>query len=220
MAAPIRVMIVDDELLVRAALKVFFEASDEFEVVGEATNGAEALEVADRVQPDVVLMDVQMPTMNGVDATEELLRRQPSAKVVALTTFSTDTVVVPALQAGASGFLVKDTDPERIIDATRLVHEGGYVLSPAVARRLVSAAQEPDRVEPATLTAEEELTERELCVVQLLARGMSNAEIAAEMFVSEATVKSHLGRITSKWGVRDRVQVLIHAARARVVEIE
>lgn len=220
MPTPIRVMIADDELLVRAALKVFFAASPEFEVVGEAADGAEAVRLVEAVSPDVVLMDIQMPEMNGVEATKLLGERHPSVKVVALTTFSTDSIVVPALEAGASGFLVKDTDPERIIDATRLVHEGGYVLSPVVARRLVSAVSERPLPAPPTLRPEEELTDRELRVVQFLAKGMSNAEIAAKMFVSEATVKSHLGRITAKWGVRDRVQVLIHAARARVVQID
>ncbi len=216
----IRVIVVDDESLVRAALRVFFESSSGFEVVGEASNGADAITLVRSTHPDVVMMDVQMPTMDGIEATRRLTREFPGIKVVALTTFSTERVIVPMLSAGASGFLVKDTAPDRILDAARLAYEGGYVLSPRVAEELVGSIQDKQAPEPRALSRDEELTERELEVVALLAKGMSNAEIAASMFVSEATVKSHLGRITTKWGVRDRVQVLIRAAQARLVSID
>lgn len=212
-------IVVDDESLVRAALRVFFESSLGFEVVGEASNGADAIALVRAVRPDVVLMDVQMPTMDGIEATRRLTREFPGIKIVALTTFSTERVVVPMLSAGASGFLVKDTSPEHILDAARLAYDGGYVLSPRVAQSLVGAIQKQDEPVARVLSREEVLTERELEVVALLAEGMSNAEIAAEMFVSEATVKSHLGRITTKWGVRDRIQVLIRAAELRIVSI-
>lgn len=213
-------IVVDDESLVRAALRVFFESSSGFDVVGEASNGADAITLVRSVHPDVVMMDVQMPTMDGIEATRRLTREFPGIKVVALTTFSTERVIVPMLSAGASGFLVKDTAPDRILDAARLAFEGGYVLSPRVAEELVGSIQDKQAPEPRALGRDEELTERELEVVTLLAKGMSNAEIAASMFVSEATVKSHLGRITTKWGVRDRVQVLIRAAQARLVSID
>lgn len=212
-------MIVDDESLVRAALKIFVQYAEGFVVVGEASNGAEAVDLVRKVQTDVVLMDVHMPVMDGIEATKQMTREFPDVKVVALTTFSTERVVVPMLSAGASGFLVKDTEPERILDAARLAYEGGYVLSPRVAHALVTSVQGNEQPAPPELGRDEALTEREMEVVKLLAKGMSNAEIAAAMFVSEATVKSHLGRITTKWGVRDRIQVLIRAAQLRIVTI-
>lgn len=219
MTEAIRVIIVDDESLVRAALRVFLESSDGFELVGEADNGADAITLVRATQPDVVLMDVQMPIMDGIEATQRLTREFPGLKIVALTTFSTERVIVPMLSAGASGFLVKDTSPDRILDAARLAHEGGYVLSPRVAKELVTSVQSGAASATRELGREEELTERELEVVTLLAQGMSNAEIAAAMYVSEATVKSHLGRITAKWGVRDRIQVLIRATQLGLVTL-
>ena len=219
MTEAIRVIIVDDESLVRAALRVFLESSDGFELVGEADNGADAITLVRATQPDVVLMDVQMPSMDGIEATQRLTREFPGLKIVALTTFSTERVIVPMLSAGASGFLVKDTSPDRILDAARLAHEGGYVLSPRVAKELVTSVQSGAASATRELGRDEELTERELEVVTLLAQGMSNAEIAAAMYVSEATVKSHLGRITAKWGVRDRIQVLIRATQLGLVTL-
>ncbi|HYP72675.1 MAG TPA: response regulator transcription factor, partial [Microbacterium sp.] len=202
MTEVIRVIIVDDESLVRAALRVFLDSTPGFELVGEAENGADAVTLVRATQPDVVLMDVQMPIMDGIEATRRLTQEFPGIKVLALTTFSAQRVIVPMLSAGASGYLVKDTAPDRILDAARLAYEGGYVLSPRVAKELISSVQEADAAPTRELGRDEELTDREIEVVTLLARGMSNAEIAAEMFVSEATVKSHLGRITAKWGVR------------------
>ncbi|WP_448656198.1 response regulator [Microbacterium lacticum] len=219
MTEAIRVIIVDDESLVRAALRVFLESSDRFELVGEADNGADAITLVRATQPDVVLMDVQMPIMDGIEATQRLTREFPGLKIVALTTFCTERVIVPMLSAGASGFLVKDTSPDRILDAARLAHEGGYVLSPRVAKELVTSVQSGAASATRELGRDEELTERELAVVTLLAQGMSNAEIAAAMYVSEATVKSHLGRITAKWGVRDRIQVLIRATQLGLVTL-
>jgi len=216
---PIRVIIVDDESLVRAALRVFLESADDFELVGEADNGADAITVARATAPDVVLMDVQMPIMDGIEATRRLTQEFPGIKIVALTTFSAERVIVPMLSAGASGYLVKDTSPDRILDAARTAHEGGYVLSPRVAKELISSVETNGPGTARSIGRDEELTERELEVVTLLAQGMSNAEIAAAMYVSEATVKSHLGRITAKWGVRDRIQVLIRATQLRLVTL-
>jgi len=212
-------MVVDDESLVRAALRVFLESAAGFDMVGEADNGADAITIARAVRPDVVLMDVQMPIMDGIEATGRLTREFPGIKIIALTTFSTERVVVPMLSAGASGYLVKDTAPERILSAARLAYEGGYVLSPRIAQALVTSVQDSTPPAPRELSRDETLTDRELEVVVLLAKGMSNAEIAAAMFVSEATVKSHLGRITTKWSVRDRIQVLIRAAQLHLVTI-
>lgn len=167
----IRVIVVDDESLVRAALRVFLESADGFEVAGEAANGADAIALVRAVHPDVVLMDVQMPIMDGIEATKRLTREFPGLKIVALTTFSTERVVVPMLSAGASGFLVKDTSPERILDAARLAFDGGYVLSPRVAENLVASIQENEPPAPRQLGRDEALTERELEVVVLLAKG-------------------------------------------------
>ncbi len=219
MSDPIRVIIVDDEWLVRAALRVFLESAEGFELVGEAENGADAVALVRSERPDVVLMDVQMPKMDGIEATRRMTQEFPGIKIVALTTFSTERVIVPMLSAGASGFLVKDTSPDRILDAARLAHEGGYVLSPRVAKELVASVQQSDARAPRDLTPAEVLSERELEVVSLLAQGMSNAEIGAALFLSEATVKSHLSRITAKWGVRDRIQVLIRAAQVGLVTL-
>lgn len=219
MSEPIRVIIVDDESLVRAALRVFLEAADDFDLVGEADNGADAVTLVRTERPDVVLMDVQMPTMDGIEATRRLTQEFPGTKVVALTTFSAERVIVPMLAAGASGYLVKDTSPDRILDAARMAHEGGYVLSPRVAKELITSVAQHEQTPSRSLSRDEELTERELEVVALLARGMSNAEIATAMFVSEGTVKSHLGRITAKWNVRDRIQVLIRAAQLGLVSL-
>ncbi len=141
MTEPIRVIIVDDESLVRAALRVFLDSADGFDLVGEADNGIDAIALVRSTHPDVVLMDVQMPKMDGIEATQRLTREFPGIKIVALTTFSSERVIVPMLSAGASGFLVKDTSPDRILDAARLAHEGGYVLSPRVAKELVSSVQ-------------------------------------------------------------------------------
>lgn len=148
MSDPIRVIIVDDEWLVRAALRVFLESADGFELVGEAENGADAVALVRSERPDVVLMDVQMPKMDGIEATRRMTQEFPGIKIVALTTFSTERVIVPMLSAGASGFLVKDTSPDRILDAARLAHEGGYVLSPRVAKELVASVQQSDARAP------------------------------------------------------------------------
>ena len=219
MSDSIRVIIVDDEWLVRAALRVFLESAEGFELVGEADNGADAITLVRSTLPDVVLMDVQMPVMDGIETTQRLTKEFPGLKIVALTTFSTERIIVPMLSAGASGFLVKDTSPEQILDAARTAFDGGYVLSPRVAKELVSSVQTAAPNPVREMHRDEELTDREFEVVTLLAQGMSNAEIATAMFVSEATVKSHLGRITAKWNVRDRIQVLIRAAQLGLVTL-
>jgi DNA-binding NarL/FixJ family response regulator len=216
----IEVLIVDDQPLMAKALKVFVDGSEGMTVVGEASNGAEAIRQTELLSPDVVVMDMQMPVMDGVEATRIITRDFPKTRVLAVTTFSSEQYLVPALRAGASGYLVKDAEPEEVVAAIRGVHEGNGVIAPQVASDLIDAVREVS-TGPLQLGGHGEhgLTERELAVVLSLARGNSNSEIAAELFLAEATVKTHMGRIMDKWGVRDRVQVLIHAAQLGLVRI-
>lgn len=204
----------------RHALTVFIRSAPDMEVVGEAADGASAVHVASELHPDIILMDMQMPGMDGIEATRRITDALPDVRVIAVTTFGSAQYVVPALRAGAAGYLVKDTDPPQLVAAVREVLDGSVVISPSVTTALIAAIR--DGAQPTTvdaLDAHETLSERELHVVQLLGRGMSNAEIAAELHLSEATVKTHLSHVMSKWGVRDRVQTLIRAARADIVRL-
>ena len=203
-----RVLIVDDQPLMRAGFKSVLEASGQVDVVGEAATGAEAIEQARRLDPDVVLMDVRMPDMDGIEAT----RRMPQQKVLILTTFGLDEYIIEALRAGASGFLLKDAPVEDLLGAVRAVAAGDAQLSPAVTKRLLDQVA---RRLPAAVDRDnallEELTARELEVLRLLAVGMSNAEIGEALVVSEATVKTHVSSVLGKLGLRDRVQAVIYA---------
>lgn len=220
MSSPIRVLIADDEALMRTALRLFVDSAPDMTVVAEAADGQEAVTASARLLPDVVLMDMQMPRMDGVAATREVLHHSPDTRVLAITTFSSQRFLVPALRAGASAYLVKDTEPDALVAAIRDVYEGSCVISPSVTRDLVESVRTNVATVPLPeLAAPADLSEREYDVVRLLGRGLSNAEIAAELFLSEATVKTHLGRVMTKWGVRDRVQVLIHAARANIIDL-
>ena len=203
-----RVLIVDDQPLMRAGFKSVLEASGQVDVVGEAATGAEAIEQARRLDPDVVLMDVRMPDMDGIEAT----RRMPQQKVLILTTFGLDEYIIEALRAGASGFLLKDAPVDDLLGAVRAVAAGDAQLSPAVTKRLLDQVA---RRLPAAVDRDdallEELTTREREVLRLLAVGMSNAEIAEALVVSEATVKTHVSSVLGKLGLRDRVQAVIYA---------
>ena len=203
-----RVLIVDDQPLMRAGFKSVLEASGQIDVVGEAATGAEAIEQARRLDPDVVLMDVRMPDMDGIEAT----RRMPQQKVLILTTFGLDEYIIEALRAGASGFLLKDAPVDDLLGAVRAVAAGDAQLSPAVTKRLLDQVA---RRLPAAVDRDdallEELTARELEVLRLLAVGMSNAEIGGALVVSEATVKTHVSSVLGKLGLRDRVQAVIYA---------
>jgi DNA-binding NarL/FixJ family response regulator len=201
---PIRLLIVDDHPVVRDGLRGAFTGDPDFEVVGEARNGAQALAEVERVGADVVLMDLRMPEMGGVEAIERLRRRAPSVRVLVLTTFDTDSDVLPAIEAGATGYLLKDAPREELIRAVRAASRGESVLSPAVARRLMGQVRKPAR---------ESLSQRELDVLRLIADGASNREAAARLFVSEATIKTHLLHIYGKLGVRDRAAAVGEAYR-------
>jgi DNA-binding NarL/FixJ family response regulator len=215
----IRLLIVDDQELVRTGLRLFLETQDDLEVVGEAGDGAEAIERARELRPDVVLMDIRMPRIDGVEATARLasLDIEPRPRVLVLTTFDLDEYVFGALRAGAAGFLLKDAPRERLLEAIHVVHGGDALLSPSITRRLVEDfAARTDPIEPPAAVLEQ-LTSRERQVLGLVARGYSNTEIAQRLVVTEATVKSHVGSILSKLGLRDRVQAVVFAYEHGIV---
>jgi DNA-binding NarL/FixJ family response regulator len=215
----IRVLICDDQALVRAGFRAILEAQPDVEVVGEAENGAEAVALADRRAPDVILMDIRMPVLDGVEATRRLVAGGSSARILVLTTFDLDEYVHAAIRAGASGFLLKDVTPAKLLEAIRVVAAGDALLAPSVTRRLLerfaSTLPQPDRSSQALA----ELTSRETEVLRLLAAGLSNAEIAAELVVSEATVKTHISSLLRKLGLRDRVQAVILAYETGLVRL-
>jgi DNA-binding NarL/FixJ family response regulator len=213
----IRVLIVDDQELVRTGFRLFLETQPELDVVGEAGDGEEAIERVRDLRPDVVLMDIRMPKMDGVEATARLMRVEPAPRVLVLTTFDLDEYVFGALRAGAAGFLLKDASRERLVEAIRVVHNGEALLSPSITRRLIEDfAARTDPIQPPTdLLAE--LTPREREVLVLVAHGHSNSEIAARLVITDATVKSHVGAILLKLGLRDRVQAVVFAYEHGIV---
>ena len=210
----IRVLLVDDQHLVREGFARLLRDVPDIEVVGEAADGASAVTQALKTQPDVVLMDVRMPGMDGVEATARIVRAGERVRVLMLTTFDLDEAVHRALQAGASGFLLKDTPYQQLIHAIRVVSQGNSVLAPSVTRRLIESLA-PPRPQRTASDAERlsRLTDRERQVLALIAEGMSNAEIGRNIFLSEATVKTHVGRVLNKLGCRDRVQAAVFAFR-------
>lgn len=216
----INVVIVDDEQLVRAGLRMILDAEPDIEVVGEAGDGAEAVGLVKRLDPQVVLMDIQMPVMNGIEATERIaaLDREESSRVLILTTFDLDEYVYQSLQAGASGFLLKRTPADELVRGIRVVAGGDALLEPSITRRLLETFATRGPASAADTRTLEELTDREREVLGLIARGMSNGEIAAELYLSEGTVKTHVKRIFSKLGVRDRAQAVVFAYEVGLVE--
>ena len=216
----VKVVLADDEQLVRSGLRLILEAEDDIEVVGEASDGAEALTLTRRLDPDVVLMDVQMPVMNGIEATREIvaLGRDESSRVVILTTFDLDEYVYEALKAGASGFLLKRTPAEDLVAGIRVVAAGEALLAPSVTQRLIETFRQRPEAAPARDASElDDLTEREHEVLVLVARGMTNGDIAAHLFLSEGTVKTHVKRIFAKLGLHDRTQAVILAYEVGLV---
>jgi two-component system, NarL family, response regulator LiaR len=210
-ADPIRVLIADDHAVVREGLRTFLSLQDDIEVVGDAPDGEQAIALAERLAPDVVMMDLVMPRLDGVAAMRELRRRIPGARVVILTSYLDDERLLPALRAGAAGYLLKNVDPQQLVRAIRAADAGEAIIDPAVAARLVDAlgeeaAQAPDVAEP-------DLTPREREVLALLARGYANKRIALELGVAEKTVKTHVSHVLAKLGVADRTQAALYAAR-------
>jgi DNA-binding NarL/FixJ family response regulator len=215
----IRVLLVDDEAMIRTGLRLVLEAESDIEVVGEAADGAQAVTAAATLRPDVTLMDVRMPRLDGLAATQQILAADSTTKVVVLTTFNEDSYVRDALRLGASGFLLKVAPPERLVDAIRVAANGDALLDPLVTRQLIAAFAYSMRDPlPADPTALDQLTVREAEVLRMLARGKSNAEIAADLVVGDATVKTHVARVLMKLGLRDRVQAVIYAYEHRLVQ--
>jgi DNA-binding NarL/FixJ family response regulator len=214
---PIAVLIADDQALMRGGFRMILDAEPDIEVVGEAIDGADAVRGFERLHPDVVVMDVRMPTMDGIEATRRITALEPAARVLMLTTFDLDEYVYEALRVGASGFLLKDRPPEELVQAVRVVAAGDALLAPSVTRRLIEEfATRPGA--PMAPTAFEQLTEREREVLMLMARGRSNAEIAGDLFVAETTVKTHVGRVLHKLGLRDRAQAVVLAYESGLVQ--
>jgi DNA-binding NarL/FixJ family response regulator len=205
---PIRLLIVDDHPVVRGGLRGMFAGAADFEVVGEAGNGLEAVERAQALRADVVLMDLRMPVMGGVEAIQRLGESAPTVRVLVLTTYDSDDDVLPAIEAGAIGYLLKDAPREELMRAVRAAFQGDAVLSPSVARRLIGQMRQP---------AQEALSERELDVLRLIAGGANNREAAAQLFISESTVKTHLLHIYEKLGVRDRAAAVSEAYKRRLL---
>ena len=213
----IRVLLCDDQALVRSGFRMILETRPDLQVVGEAADGLQAVSLARQAEPDVILMDVQMPNLDGVEATRRIVASGSHARVLVLTTYDLDEYVYAAIRAGASGFLLKDVQPQQLVEAIRVIAAGDALLAPSVTRRLLgnfARTLQDKKATPVSLSA---LTERETEVLTLLARGLSNAELAERLFVSEATVKSHVSSLLRKLGVRDRVQAVILAYEAGLV---
>ncbi|MEV4334928.1 response regulator transcription factor [Streptomyces sp. NPDC049597] len=214
----IRVLIVDDQAMVREGFSVLLNAMPDIEVVGEAVNGREAVRRVAELAPDVVLMDIRMPELNGIEATREIVAADSGAKVLVLTTFDLDEYVYQALRAGASGFLLKDASARQLADGVRVVAAGEALLAPTVTRRLITEfSRLAENPRPAAMTQVGDLTERETEVLVLIAQGLSNAEIASHLVVAESTIKTHVSRVLVKLGLRDRTQAAVFAYEARLV---
>jgi len=213
-----RVLIADDQALVRAGFRVLIDSAPDLEVVGEATDGVQAVALARSTGADIVLMDIRMPEMDGLAATRELLMDEHAPRVIILTTFDIDEYVFEALRSGASGFLLKDTEPEELLQAVRVVAAGEALLAPSVTRRLIeefATRPDPHRTPPEALSV---LTEREREVMALVARGLTNHEIATELVISPATAKTHVSRVMMKLGARDRAQLVVMAYETGLVK--
>jgi DNA-binding NarL/FixJ family response regulator len=208
----IRVLVADDQSMVRAGFRMLLGREKDIEVVAEASNGLEAVDKAERFHPTVILMDIRMPELDGLEATRRILAADDQARILVLTTFDVDEYIYEALRAGASGFVLKDDPPEQLIAAIRTVAAGDALLSPTITRRVIDQFTRMQRAAPPEQL--DELTSRELEIFRLIAHGLSNGEIARELFISDTTVKTHVTRVLRKLGLRDRVQAVVLASRS------
>ena len=215
MTSPIRVLVADDHAIVRKGIRALLATEADIEVVGEAADGKEAVEKAERLHPDVILMDLVMPGMDGIEATRRITTRQPETRILVLTSFAEDEKVFPALKAGALGYLLKDAGPEELVRAIRQVYCGESSLHPAIARKVLQELSRPPERPPTP----EPLTERELEVLRLIAKGKSNREIAEELVISEATVRTHVSNILGKLQLASRTQAALYALREGIAEL-
>lgn len=213
----IRVVVADDEELIRSGLRMILEGEEDIRVVGEAEDGAGALDLAVEKDPEVVVMDLRMPGMDGIESTEKIRTRMPSVRVLVVTTFDLDEYVLAALKAGAEGFLLKDSAPETLVDAVRTVASGEALLAPSVTRKLIGHYVGQGSADPELAEAVAELTERELEVMRLVARGMTNSEIASELHLGEGTVKTHVTAVLSKLDLTNRAQIVVAAYESGLV---
>ena len=216
MGEPIRVLVVDDHVVVRRGIRALLATVDAVEVVGEAQDGQEALEKVDTLRPDVILLDLLMPRMDGIEVTCRVIARDPDARILVLTSFAADDKVFPAIKAGALGYLLKDTGPDHLVRAIHQVYRGESSLSPAIARKVLQELSRPSDKPPTP----DPLTEREVEVLQVVARGRSNQEIAAELMISEATVRTHVSNILGKLQLASRTQATLYALREGLASLE
>ena len=216
MKGPIRVLIVDDHGIVRKGLNVLLATEKDIKVVGEAQDGLEAVEKAGSMKPDVVLMDLVMPKMDGIEATRKITEANPKAKILVLTSFAADDKVFPAVKAGALGYLLKDSSPEDLLEAIHRVHRGEPSLEPAIARRVLQEISHPGKEKPTS----DPLTERELEVLRLIAQGLSNKEIASKIFIAEWTVRTHVSNILGKLQLASRTQAALYALRSGLASLD
>lgn len=226
LSEPIRILLVDDHAIVRKGLRALLTEIDDVEVVGEAADGEQAIAQAAALQPDVILMDIVMPNMDGIEATQQITRRQPEARVLALTSFASDDKLFPAIKAGALGYLLKDSDPEDLLQAIRQVHRGEPSLHPRIARKLLHELGRPlprerplpqERPSPPT---PDPLTEREVEVLRSVAKGLSNQQIAANLSIAEVTVRTHVSHILDKLHLANRVQATLYALREGLTSLD
>ena len=213
---PVRVLIVDDHEIVRKGIRAFLETESDIEVVGEAGSGREAVQKAAHLSPTVILMDLMMPEMSGIDAIRQILSEQPETHILVLTSFGTDDKLFPAVEAGAQGYLLKDTSPEVLLQAIRRAAEGQSTLTPTIARRLLREFTQDDKTWPLV----EHLTDRETEVLRLLAQGLTNEGIAGRLFISEATARTHVSNILSKLNLANRTQAALYALRYGIASID
>ena len=212
----IRLLIVDDHTIVRKGIKVLVATEKDMQVVGEAENGADAVQKAASLKPDVILMDLVMPVMDGIEATGRITAEQPGARILVLTSFAADDKVFPAVKAGALGYLLKDSSPEQLLEAIRQVHRGEPSLEPAIARKVLQELSNPGQGKPTV----EPLTQRELEVLRLISQGLSNKEIAAKIFVAEWTVRTHVSNVLSKLHLASRTQAALYALRSGLASLD